>query len=85
MQRKGGSTIIATGIELSITVNAVFRILPLYQPTNWANCPFQWQPQVLRIGKHTFNPVINEEIIITFVTEGFPRFGLNSWVATERT
>ena len=66
------------------TVQTTFSVTTLDKATRTADNTINWQPDIISIRKHTFNPVINLKGGVAHWATCFTRIRLNTLVHTER-
>jgi hypothetical protein len=64
-------------------VQTTFSVTTLDKSTTSADNTINWQPNIMSIRKHTFNPVVNFKGGIAHHAPGFTRPGFDTSVQTE--
>ena len=64
-------------------VQTTFSVNTLDKATGTADNTINWQPDIISIRKHTFNPVINLKGGIANWALGFTRLRMNTMVQAE--
>jgi hypothetical protein len=64
-------------------INATFSINTLDKPTSAADNAIDWQPNIISIRKHTFNPVVNLKGGIAYRAPGFTMPGFDALVQAK--
>ena len=66
------------------TVQTTFSVTTLNKTARTAdNAILNWQPYIVSIRKHTFNPVVNLKGGIAYWALGFTRLRMNTMVQVE--
>jgi len=65
------------------TAQTTFSVATLDKATRTTDNANNWQPDIISIRKHTFNPVINFKDGTAQWTTGFTRLYVNTLVQTE--
>ena len=66
------------------TVQTTFPVTTLNKTARSADNAINWQPDIISIRKHTFNPIINLKDSIAHWALGFAWLRINTLVQTER-
>ena len=64
-------------------VQTTFSVTTLDKSTRSTDNAINWQPDIISIRKHTFNPVINLKGGIAYWAFGFTRLRMNTMVQAE--
>ena len=64
-------------------VQTNFSVNTLDKTTRTADNAINWQPDIISIRKHTFNPIVNLKVSTANRTLGSTRFRMNALVQAE--
>ena len=70
-------------VDLDPAVQTTFSVNTLDKTTKTANKAINWQPDIISIRKHTFNPVINLKDGIAHRALGFARLRMYTVVQAK--